>query len=193
MLMTPRPLDITTHEENILWSFTQIKTNLSAATISTQYPKQIIEAQGYYASEVVSVQEISSVDGGPRHILRILMPVVPAYYGSSNPVWKFVRSIIGGGGVGMEGFLIPGGTDRFRLNTTGSGAFERLPGGSATWVNLGGSFDVLSVHYALDGKFYTSGKDGKNYSVSPTTLEFTLVTPAAYAVAISSPPGPIGL
>lgn len=194
MLLSSRPSEITTHEQNILWSFSQLKTKLAASSASTAYPLQITEAQGYYPSEIVSVQEIASVDGGPRHVLRILMPVSPEYYGSPIPVWRFAKSIAGGGGIGMDGFLIPGSTDRFRFNpVAANGSLEKLAGGTTTWSNIGGSNELLSIHYGLDGTFYTAGRDGKNYSVSTSSLAFTLITAAAYAAAIASPQGPIGL
>lgn len=196
MLLTPRPADITTHEQNILWSFAQLKTALAAATVSAEYPKQVIESQGYYASEIVSIQEIASVDGGPRHILRVLMPVSPDYYGSSNPVWKFAKSIAPGGDIGMNGLLIPGSTDRFRFNrTVNGGSVERLQAGSTTWVNVGQSGSFNATVYGSDGKLYSSHSQGAYYSLdlSINPLTFVSITAAQYTAAIANPQSPIVL
>lgn len=196
MLLTPRPPDILSHEQNILWSFAQIKTALAAAAVSIDYPKQIIEAQGYYASEVISIQEIASVDGGPRHILRILMPVTPQYYGSSNPVWTFSKPIAPGGEIGMNGLLIPGTTDRFRFNrAVNAGCVERLLDGSTSWTNVGQSGSFSAAVYASDGKLYAVHSQGAYYSLdlSVNPLTFASITAAQYAAATANPRSPIAL
>jgi len=196
MLLTPRPPEIITHEQNILWSFAQIKTALAAAAAAPEYPKQVIEAMGFFASEVVSIQEISSVDGGPRHVLRVLMPVTPDYYGSSNPVWKFAKSIAPGGEIGMNGLLIPGTTDRFRFNrSVNSGCVERLQSGSTTWVNVGQSGSFSGAVYGSDGKLYASHSQGAFYSLDLATnpLTFISINATQYAAAVATPQIPIVL
>jgi hypothetical protein len=93
MLLTATPPGITTHEQNILWSLSELRKQLYSQSTSTAHPHQVIEAQGYYPSDVVAIQEIRSVDGGSRHVLRVLMPVSPDYYGSASPVWTFAGEI----------------------------------------------------------------------------------------------------
>lgn len=91
MLLTPRPVSVDTHEENILWSVAEL---IKAQAASGTLPLQITEQGGYFASDVISVLPIRSVDGGYRHVIRILMPVNPGYYGSNIPVWEFVGQIV---------------------------------------------------------------------------------------------------
>ena len=91
MLLTPRPASVTTHEENIMWSVAQL---IAAQAASGQQPPRIIEADGFFPSDIVQVTPIRTVDGGYRHVVRLLMPVNPAFYGASIPVWDFVGDII---------------------------------------------------------------------------------------------------
>ena len=162
MLLTPLPTDVTTHEQNILWSFTKLKTALAAATLSVTNPKQVIESQGYYASEIISIQEIASVDGGPRHILRILMPVKPEYYGSSNPVWKFAGVIVGGT-IGLEGVNIPARSDGVKVRFNNA-AIEKSTDGGSSWSVWGGlSINTLEAYIASDGRLYIKSVNGYSY------------------------------
>lgn len=91
MLLTPKPASVTTHEENIMWSVCSL---ISAQANSGLQPPRIIEADGYFASDIVQVTPIRTVDGGYRHVIRLLMPVNPAFYGAAIPVWEFVGDII---------------------------------------------------------------------------------------------------
>ena len=91
MLLTPKPASVDTHEENILWSVAEL---MKAQAASGTLPLQITEQGGYFASDVISVLPIRTVDGGYRHVIRILMPVNPGYYGSNIPVWEFVGQIV---------------------------------------------------------------------------------------------------
>ena len=91
MLLTPRPTTVTTHEENLMWSFTEL---LRGQNQSGTAPVQITESNGYYPSDILTATPIRSVDGGYRHILRILMPVSPLSYGSSTPVYEFAGNIV---------------------------------------------------------------------------------------------------
>lgn len=91
MQLTPKPLSVDTHEENILWSTAEL---IKAQAASGVLPLQITEQGGYYASDVISVTPIRTVDGGYRHVVRILMPVNPGFYGSNIPVWEFVGQIV---------------------------------------------------------------------------------------------------
>ena len=91
MLLTPKPASVDTFEENISWSVAQL---IMAQAASGTLPLQITEQGGYFASDVISVLPIRTVDGGYRHVIRILMPVNPGYYGSNIPVWEFVGQIV---------------------------------------------------------------------------------------------------
>lgn len=91
MLLTPKPASVTTHERNILWSVAAL---IGAQASSGLLPPKIIEADGYFPADIVQVTPIRTVDGGYRHVVRVLMPVNPAFYGSTIPVWEFVGDII---------------------------------------------------------------------------------------------------
>ena len=91
MLLTPRPTAVTTHERNILWSAAAL---IGAQANSGLQPPKIIEADGYFASDIIQINPIRSIDGGYRHVVRILMPVNPAFYGANIPVWEFCGDII---------------------------------------------------------------------------------------------------
>lgn len=89
MILGTIPSDIATKEALLVWVVGEMRREIFEANPSAQYPQKVTEAQGFFPSDVVSIQEISSVDGGPRHVLRVLMPVNPAYYGASNPVYQY--------------------------------------------------------------------------------------------------------
>lgn len=89
MVIGTIPPDIATKEQLLVWVVSEIRADIAANSPTATYPAKITEAQGYYPSDVISIQEISTIDGGDRHILRILMPVDPAYYGASNPVYQY--------------------------------------------------------------------------------------------------------
>jgi hypothetical protein len=91
MLLTPKPASVNTHEENIMWSVCSL---ISAQANSGLQPPKILEAEGYFASDIVQVTPIRTIDGGYRHVIRVLMPVNPAFYGAAIPVWEFVGDII---------------------------------------------------------------------------------------------------
>lgn len=94
MIIGTIPPDIATMEQLITWGVSELRRELSEANPSAQYPQRITEAQGYFPSEVIAIQEISTIDGGSRHILRILMPVAAAYYGANQPVYQFCGQIL---------------------------------------------------------------------------------------------------
>lgn len=91
MLLTTRPAAVTTHERNILWS---VATLVAAQANSGLQPPKIIEADGYFPGDIIQISPIRTVDGGYRHIVRLMMPVNPAFYGASIPVWEFCGDII---------------------------------------------------------------------------------------------------
>lgn len=94
MIIGTIPPSIATMEQLITWGISELRRELSEANPTAQYPAKITEAQGYFPSDVIAIQEVSTVDGGSRHILRVLMPVSPAYYGASAPVHEFCGLIL---------------------------------------------------------------------------------------------------
>lgn len=91
LLPSSRPASIDTHEENIVWSVAELmKAQASSGTL----PLQITEQAGYFPGDTISATPIRTVDGGYRHVIRILMPVNPGFYGSNIPVWEFVGQLV---------------------------------------------------------------------------------------------------
>lgn len=158
MLLTPRPTDIATHEQNILWSVAELRKILVAQPDNAIAPRKIVEAEGYFASDVISIQEISPPASYPRHVVRLLMPIAPGYYGSSLPVWKFVGALALGLDVpiGMDGILIPNRLERIRLNPAiANGTIERKDLELGTWSNAwGGSAGIEFAYFVPSGPLY---------------------------------------
>lgn len=91
MILGTKPATVTTHERNIIWSVASL---IAAQANSGLLPPKIIEADGYFPSDIVQVTPIRTVDGGYRHVVRLLVPVNPAFYGAAIPVWEFTGDII---------------------------------------------------------------------------------------------------
>jgi hypothetical protein len=94
MILGTIPPEIQTKEAMIVWAFSGLRSALKDSVPTPQYPEKITEAAGYFPSDILAVQELSTIDGGERHIIRILMPVDPQYYGSTTPVWQFVGTVV---------------------------------------------------------------------------------------------------
>jgi hypothetical protein len=94
MLLGTVPPEVLTKEAMIVWAFATLRQAMNDAPDSPAYPKRITETAGFFPSEVIQIQELSTVDGGPRHILRVVMPIDPNYYGSSSPVWQFAETLV---------------------------------------------------------------------------------------------------
>lgn len=88
---TPRPAAILTHEQNIVWSTSEL-IRARAALVSR--PPQVTEQYGYYPSDVISATPLGTVDAGDVHVIRVLMPVSSGYYGASASLWTFVGTIV---------------------------------------------------------------------------------------------------
>ena len=131
---------------------------------------QVIEAQGFYASEVLSVTPIRTVDGGDRHIVRLLLPVSADFYGASRPVWEFSSDVLGGGGgVGLDGVFIPTTTTKVRYNPDiNNGIVEVLNG--TVWTNIAGGSNVRVAFIGVDKNIYIKVTDGTYYYASYTNL-----------------------
>ena len=91
MLLGTKPSTVTTHERNIIWS---VATLIGTQANSGLLPPKIIEAEGYFPGDIIQITPIRTVDGGYRHVVRVLMPVNPAFYGAAIPVWEFTGDII---------------------------------------------------------------------------------------------------
>ena len=91
MLLTPKPGSVAKHEQNILWSYAEICRRQNESGF---LPDRIIETEGFFASDVMNLTPIHTIDGGYRQILRILLPVNPGYLGASIPIWEFVGDIV---------------------------------------------------------------------------------------------------
>jgi hypothetical protein len=93
MILGIIPPEITTKEQLIVWAVAELRRDISANTPTPTFPDKITEAQGFFPNDIITIQELVTIDGGPRHILRIAMPVDPEYYGASSAVWNFAGLI----------------------------------------------------------------------------------------------------
>lgn len=91
MLLGTKPASVDTHEENIAWSIAML---IQGQAVSGSLPLQVTEQYGYFPSDTITATPIRTVDGGYRHVMRVLMPINPAFYGSNIPVWEFVGQIV---------------------------------------------------------------------------------------------------
>ena len=91
MLLTPLPAGILTNERAIMFYYSRLKTQAVAGGFAVP---SLTEFPGYAPTEMLKNDEISTVDAGYVHALRLLIPVNPAYYGSVNPVWTFAGTIV---------------------------------------------------------------------------------------------------
>jgi hypothetical protein len=168
MLLGPKPATVLTHEQNIAWSLSEIISELENPTLSDAlFPVQVTESQGYYPSEVISVQPVRTVDGGFRHIYRVLMPIAAASYAGSKAVWDFVKPIAPGmSRIGLGGVVVPGKSDRVRYNPDlSNGSVEYQSG--LSWINIASGSNVRHAWIGGDGNIYIRVVDGTYYYVSP--------------------------
>ena len=93
MLLTPKPASVLTHEQNVLWSSIELRKALYTNPPSNTLPRKIIEAEGFYASDVISFIEAVPPLGATRLIIRMLMPIDLAYLGASDAPWTYVGDI----------------------------------------------------------------------------------------------------
>ena len=165
MLLTPKPASVLTHEQNILWSTSELRKILVSQPVNDTAPRKIIEAEGFYASDVISIQEITPPESTPRHVVRLLMPIAPGYYGASQPVWEFSGVLALGTDtpIGLLGLKTPHFDSRLRYNPTGvgpagtPGIIERKLGGEPEWSSTwsGASGGVAEAYFVVSGP--TSG------------------------------------
>ena len=196
MLLTPRPADILTHEQNLLWSASEIRKTLVSQPENTIAPRKIVEAEGYFASDVVSIQEINPPAAYPRHVVRVLMPVAPGYYGAVQPVWKFAGILALGLDVpiGLEGVLIPNRTERIRFNpAVSNGTIERKDTPEGAWsTSWGGSAGVELAYFVPSGPAYgmwmrqTEAYPNRYHQNVPGIWGWTNNTLAEFEAAIAS-------
>ena len=161
MLLTPKPASVLTHEQNILWSASELRKILVSQPVNDTAPRKIIEAEGFYASDVISIQEITPPASTPRHVVRLLVPIAPGYYGASQPVWDFAGVMALGldTPIGSLGLRTPYFDSQLRHNPTGVGSagvpgiIERKLGGEPEWSSTwsGASGGVAEAYFVVNG------------------------------------------
>ena len=155
MLLTPKPASVLTHEQNILWSVSELRKTLVSQPLNDAAPRKIIEAEGYYASDVISIQEITPPASTPRHVVRMLVPISPGYYGASQPVWNFAGVLALGldTPIGLAGIGIPERTEKIRFNPgVAAGTIERMQASETVWNNSwGGSAGIEEAYLVSRG------------------------------------------
>jgi hypothetical protein len=200
MLLTTKPATVLTHEQNILWSFSELRRMLNGQPVNDTAPRRVVETEGYYASDVLSVAEIGA-HVEPRHALRILIPVKPGFYGASQAVWEFAGTIALGldTAIGLNGVQTP--TAKIRFNPDRSdGTLQRwLPdatGEGGSWGSDLSSFiseaylvptatltpSVVTKLDAQYGTYHQTTIADWSFSISGSTI-----TAAAFATLIATP------
>ena len=152
MLLTSKPVNVLTHEQNILWSVSELRKVLVSQPLNDTVPRKIIEAEGYYASDTISIQEITPPASNPRHVVRLLMPIAPGYYGASQPVWEFAGTLSLGldTPIGPGGILIPDRTEKIRFNSViAGGTIERMQATETAWNSSWGGSAGIEVAYLV--------------------------------------------
>ena len=94
MLLGTVPPEILTKEAMLVWCFATLRAAQTIAVASPEFPKQVTETSGFFPGDNITIQDLHTVDGGYCHVLRCVMPVDPAYYGSSSPVWQFAETLV---------------------------------------------------------------------------------------------------
>jgi len=91
MLLSPLPPGILTNERAVMFYYSALRTQAVSGGFAIP---SLVEYPGYAPSEMLSHNEISTVDAGYVHALRLLIPVNPAFYGASSPVWEYSGVIV---------------------------------------------------------------------------------------------------
>lgn len=141
MRLTPIDVTVLTHEQAIIFHFVKLIAEKTRLNLDLR----LTESEGYYSSQQISVQTVSTVDAGECHVLRIVIPVRPNYYGAASSVWNFAEEIIENLG-GMDGFYIPTTFTKVRLNPQLSSGVIQYRMLDKTWVTYG-SLNSISAAF----------------------------------------------
>lgn len=191
MLLTNKPSTVLTHEQNILWSVSEILKTLTNQPENTVAPLKLTESEGYYPSDVIGITPIQTKDGGSRHIIRLLVPVDPEYYGSPLPVWNFAGAMALGldTAIGMGGIVVPGRTEKVRFNPSVTrGTIQRFNSTTNTWGNDYGTY-IDQAYLLPNGEIWTSLDSEYNtyHHVLPDVWVWINDTQSAFNAAIATP------
>lgn len=118
MKLSVTPPTVLEHEQNILYSISEIRKMLASQPINDVCPRRVIESEGYAGSDVANIQEILCPDGVTRLVARVLIPVDRAWMGAAAPIWTFAGKVALGldSNLGMNGMIVPGSSFRVRYN-----------------------------------------------------------------------------
>ena len=181
MRLTPFDSTVLTHEQGIMFHFAKLIAEKTRLGIDLR----LTESEGYYSSQQISVQTVSTVDAGDCHILRIVIPVRANYYGSALSVWQFAEEIIENLG-GLDGYYIPTTFTKVRLNPQISNGVVQYRASDKTWVSYG---TLTSVSGAFIGPSLTlyAVSNGTYYKfVSGNSSSWTGITQADYNAALQT-------
>ena len=164
---------VLTHEQAILFHYSKLIEERNRLGLDLR----LTEAEGYYSSQQLSVQLVDTVDAGPCHVIRFVIPVRANFYGAASPVWQFADEIIENLG-GLDGFYVPTTFTKVRRNSTVSGGVIQYRDTSKTWITLG---TVLGITAAFIGPLTTLyGMVGTVY------YKWVLGTSTAWAVILAA-------
>lgn len=181
MRLVPFDATVTTHEQGIIFHFCKLIAEKTRLNLDLR----LTESEGYYASQQISVQQVSTVDAGPCHVFRIVIPVRENFYGASSSVWTFADEVIENLG-GLDGFYIPTTFTKVRFNADiSSGVVQyRLP--TKTWVSYGTLTGIASAFIGPAVTLYAISAGAYYRFISGTSTSWVSITQSEYTTASQS-------
>lgn len=181
MRLTPIDPTVLTHEQAIIFHFVKLiheKTRLSLDL-------RLTESEGYYSSQQISIQTVSTVDAGECHVLRIVIPVRANYYGSSSPVWNYADEVIENLG-GLDGFYVPTTFTKVRYTDTISNGVVQYRLRDKTWVSYGTLTGITSAFIGPAVALYAVSAGAYYRFISGVSTSWVSIPLAEYNTALQS-------
>lgn len=181
MRLVPFDPTVLTHEQGIIFHFCKLIAEKTRLNLDLR----LTESEGYYASQQISVQQVNTVDAGPCHVFRIVIPVRENFYGAASSVWTFADEVIENLG-GLDGFYIPTTFTKVRLNADISGGVVqyRLP--SKIWVNYGTLTAITAAFIGPAITLYAMSAGAYYKFISGTSTSWVSILLAEYNTASQS-------
>lgn len=187
MRLTPIDPTVLTHEQGIIFHFCKLIEERTRLGLDLR----LTESEGYYSSQQISVQVVSTVDAGECHILRIVIPVRSNFYGAAVPIWNFAEEVIENLG-GLDGYFVPTTFTKVRRNPGVSGGVVQYRATDKNWVSYGTLTGIssafigpLTTLYAVAGGTYYKYVLGVSSSwMAISQPEYTTALESAKSIAL---------
>lgn len=157
------PNDVLTNEAAIVYLIGEFLREQEYQGIE---PKAI-EAEGFYASNFISVTPIDSVDAGHLHVIRIMVPVSKNYYGDNLPTYQSAGEMFKSL-PGMNGILIPGSLNMVRFNPSIANGTVEFKTPTGNWTQIGTGSNLVAAWIGADRNIYGRNPEGDMFSASPS-------------------------